>query len=141
MSFKIKSFFIKENLTSDWENVTFSKENVIKETEKAVFLEHPTSKLKRWVPKSVLSKSRDLTDLHSIPSEVSLPNFCSEKPEEVKEILKRCESCGCANDGKCSMYNNLNIEYALLMCMKNDIEEKERENEFLRYQLQQQPQT
>lgn len=137
---RIKSFFIKDGLKSvnpsSWESIVITQEMVSRETEKAVQLLHPKTKEAVWVPKRCLIPITDVST--EVPDAVDLNTpFTSELPKEIEEIIKKCKNCGNHSNGKCSMYNNLPLHYALILCLQNDMEAKDSEIEYANYRISQ----
>ena len=137
---RIKSFFIREGLKSSnpasWENIIITQELVKKETEKAVFLENPKTKENVWVPKRCLIPIQEVST--EVPEAVVLGDVSfSELPKEIEEALKKCKSCGNYTNGKCQMYNNLNAQFSLILCLQNDMEAKDSEIDYANHRISQ----
>ena len=153
---RIKGFFIKEGLKTSnpnsWKDFVVCDENILKETEKAVYVKHTLTKECVWIPKGCLKAITDEEDFKPVPfpSANAIPNpvdtapyACAygdtsanvaKLPDEVKSIFDKCQGCGCINDNKCTMYN-LATHFALLLCMQNDLEAKDTDLEVSNYRI------
>lgn len=120
--FKIKSSFIDSSLEvsnkDSWRTI-FSSSDIVKETEKAIFLHNDDTDETKWIPKKCI-KSADVI------SDTKVLDELEEMPKEVKERFEKCKKCGCYNEDRCSMYNS-KVCYALILCLANDLAEKDKE--------------